>query len=123
MRGLLDVGADVTVVALEISAELQTFATNGTIKWLARAFVPDDLDGARLAFAATDVREVNAAVADAAHARNILCNIADAPATGDFYSLAIVRHGQNVIAVGTDGTSPKQAKALKQQISQWLDKQ
>lgn len=120
VKGLLAVGAAVTVVAGEISAELRELVENGSVHWLARDYAKGDLVGAKLAFAATDVREVNAAVSAEAHALGILHNVADAPDEGDFYSLAIVRHEDSVIAIGTDGASPKRAKALKAQIATWL---
>ncbi len=120
VKGLVDVGAAVTVVAGEISADLQCLVENGTINWIARDFQKGDLVGAKLAFVATNVREVNAAVSAEAHALGILHSVADAPNEGDFYSMAMIRQKSSVIAIGTDGENPTHAKKTKQRIAQWL---
>ena len=62
---LADAGAKVTVVAPELGDELTTALGRGAFAHVARAFAPGDIEGAWLAVAATNDREVNAAVASA----------------------------------------------------------
>ena len=54
-----------------------------------RFFADADLDGARLVFACTPWREVNARISLLCRQKNILCNMADDPEKGDFTLPAI----------------------------------
>lgn len=84
---------------------------------LRRPFLPEDLDGVVLAFAATADRHVNAAVAREARRRGIPVNVADAPEEGDFTLPAVGRRGKITLAVGTGGESPALARLLRDRLS------
>jgi len=81
-----------------------------------KPFAIDDLDGACLVFAATDSRELNGRVRDAARLAGILCNIANGTDKGDFILPALVDRGDLQIAVSTGGASPAMAKKLKGEL-------
>src|SRR4029079_1278351 len=59
---LLDLGAEVVVVAPEAVPEIRAWVAAGRCHLVEREFRPADLDGAWLAFSATDAPGVNAAV-------------------------------------------------------------
>jgi siroheme synthase-like protein len=120
VQPLLVGGADVTVVAPDLSSELEALASAGTIQAVRRPFTPADLDGAALAFAATDSRAVNQTVAEAAQARGVLVNVADDPAACDFTVPALVRRGDVTLAVSTGGRSPAFARFLREELEGWL---
>jgi len=120
LRGLLTVGAAVQLISPAVTPELRAQAESGAITWHARAYQPGDLAGARLVFAATDQRAVNAQVADDAAALGLLCNVADDPHAGDFHLPAVYRAPELLVAVSTSGTSPARAKRLRDQIADWL---
>jgi cobalt-precorrin 5A hydrolase/precorrin-3B C17-methyltransferase len=120
IRGLLQAGAAVRVISPALAAGLQALADGGVIEWRARAYQPGDLAGARLAFAATDQRAVNAQVAGEADALGLLCNVADDPQAGGFHLPAVHREPGLVVAVSTAGASPARAKRLRDQIAAWL---
>src|SRR3954453_12173383 len=63
VAGLLDARALVTVVAPEVTPALEALVAPGSVTSLRRRYSPGDLEGAWYAVAATDDREVNAAVA------------------------------------------------------------
>jgi precorrin-2 dehydrogenase / sirohydrochlorin ferrochelatase len=113
-------GAVVTIVAPELSPDIEALVSAGTVQAARRPFEPADLDGATLAFAATDSREVNRAVAEAARARGVLVNVADDPAACDFTVPALVRRGEVTLAVSTGGRSPAFARFLREQLEGWL---
>lgn len=121
VAGLLALQATVTVVSPELSPELTALAASGAIRWRDRPYASGDLGGARLVFAATDVRAVNAGVAQEAAQRGILCNVADAPEEGSFHLPAVHRQAELVVAVSTGGTAPGRAKALRDRIAAWLN--
>jgi cobalt-precorrin 5A hydrolase/precorrin-3B C17-methyltransferase len=120
LRGLLAVGASVRLISPAATPELRALADSGAITWHARAYQPGDLAGARLVFAATNQRAVNAQVADDAAALGLLCNVADDPRAGDFHLPAVYREPDLLVAVSTAGTSPARAKRLRDQIAAWL---
>ena len=120
LRGLLAVGAAVRLISPAVTPELRTLAAGGAIVWHARAYQPGDLAGARLVFAATDQRAVNAQVADDAAALGLLCNVADDPRAGDFHLPAVYREPGLLVAVSTAGANPARAKQLRDQIASWL---
>src|ERR687894_432772 len=108
-RGLLGSGARVTVVAPEVSPEIE--AMDVTVE--RRPYAPGDLAGATLAFAATDLREANAAVAREAGESGIPVNVADRPAEGDFALPSVLRRGGLQVAVSTGGASPTLARRIR----------
>jgi siroheme synthase-like protein len=120
VTGLLPVEAAITVIAPELSEELRALHEQGAFVWQQRTYQAGDLDGARLAFAATNVRSVNAQVADEAARLHILCNVADDPTSGDFHVPAVHRADGMVIAISSSGQSPRRATSLRNRIAQWL---
>jgi precorrin-2 dehydrogenase / sirohydrochlorin ferrochelatase len=108
-RGLLESGARVVVVSPEVAPEIE--AMEVTLE--RRPYAPGDLAGAALAFAATDRREVNAAVAREAKENGIPVNVADRPADGDFALPSVLRRGGLQVAVSTGGASPSLARKIR----------
>ncbi len=115
-RLLLQAGAAVCCVAPALCAPLEELVRAGDIRWIAATYAAEHLEGAALAFAATDDREVNARVAADARARRIPVNVADDPAASDFYLPAVLRRGSLSIAVSTGGRSPGLAAAIRRRI-------
>ncbi len=108
-RGLLESGARVVVVSPEVTPEIDDMDV--TVE--RRPYAPGDLAGCTLAFAATDSREVNAAVAREAEERGIPVNVADRPAEGDFALPSVLRRGGLQVAVSTGGASPTLARRIR----------
>ena len=115
VRGLLAAGALVRLVDPDGSVE---FTDIPSVEVVTRNFQSTDLDGASLAFAATDVREVNERITDAARKRGIPVNIADAPEEGDFTLPATLMRGDLSIAVATGGGSPALAVVLRDLLAE-----
>jgi len=108
-RGLLESGARVVVISPEVTAEIE--GMDVTVE--RRPYAPGDLGGCALAFAATDSREVNAAVAREAKENGIPVNVADRPAEGDFALPSVLRRGALQVAVSTGGASPTLARRVR----------
>ena len=114
VQGLLAVGARVRVIAPHLHPELQE---NTAIELICRPFVADDLAGAFLVFAATNDRQVNAAVAAAAQQQGALVNSADAPEQSDFHLPAVLQRGTLTVAVSSGGGSPAFAAQLRDRLA------
>lgn len=120
---LLRAGARITVVAPAIHrelGELLAMAARRTLRQVAAAFEPAHLEGAVLAIAATDSREVNAAVSAAARARDIPVNVVDDPEHSTFIFPAIVDRSPVIVAVGSAGQSPVLARRVRERIEALL---
>jgi siroheme synthase-like protein len=115
---LLELGAEVTVVAPEVGSAVRQWADARRVVLHERAFVPADLDGAWLALTATDDADVNAAVFAAGEAARVWVNSADDPANCSFTLMSVIRRGDLVLAVGTGGRSPALAAQLRRQLEE-----
>ncbi|MGH9666036.1 MAG: precorrin-2 dehydrogenase/sirohydrochlorin ferrochelatase family protein [Bryobacteraceae bacterium] len=111
-RALVEAGARVTVVAPEALPEFSTLS----LHLRARSFRPSDLNGKVLAFAATNVREVNRRVGKEAASRRIAANVADAPPECRFLVPARIRRNGLQLAISTSGRSPRLAAELRRQF-------
>jgi len=120
VASLLRAGGDVTVVAPDARPEIVDQAREGIIQWHAREFVESDLDGMFLVVTGTDRQSVNHAVAEAARARDILCNSVDDPPDCDFFYPSVVRRGDLQIAISTAGKSPALAQRIREEIDSLL---
>jgi siroheme synthase-like protein len=90
----------VTVIARTFLPEVHLLAAEYKgINIVNRSFEEADLDNANLVIAATNDNELNEAIVQAAHKRNLLVNIADKPALCDFYLGSIVQKGDLKLAI------------------------
>jgi precorrin-2 dehydrogenase / sirohydrochlorin ferrochelatase len=116
ISSLIAAGASTRVVALNVTAEVAKWAREGSIVWDQRAFEFADLDGVFMVIAATNSRELNAAIFNEARRRNILCNVVDDPEYCDFYYPAVVRRGDLQLAISTNGQSPALAQRIRRDL-------
>jgi precorrin-2 dehydrogenase / sirohydrochlorin ferrochelatase len=113
-RKLLQAHARVVVISPDIAPELESVG----VEVHRRPYREGDLEGAYLAFAATNVREVNAAVAREAKDRGIPVNVADKPSEGDFALPSTLRRGRLQVAVSTGGASPTLARRIRGELEE-----
>ena len=116
IEGLVSAGARVHVVALEIGEEVRAWAAGGTVTVSERAFDAADLDDAWLATTATGVPAVDRAVFAAGEARHVWVNSADDPTSCSFTLMSVVRQGDLVVAIGSNGRSPALATYLRDHV-------
>ena len=117
---LLKAGARVTVIAPKLHEELRALAARSQLDYVALEFHPHHLDGTSLVIAATDSRDVNAAVSAAAQSRRLPVNVVDDPELSTFIFPAIVDRSPVIVAVGSSGHSPVLARRVRQQIEALL---
>jgi precorrin-2 dehydrogenase / sirohydrochlorin ferrochelatase len=89
VTGLLECDAAVTVISVDLTAQLRLWAEGGTITWMARSYQRGDLQGAYV-------------VDDASHS--------------NFITGAVMRQGALTIAISTSGCAPTLAVRLRQQL-------
>jgi siroheme synthase-like protein len=120
IAGLLAAGAAITVLAPQLSENLQALAAAGTIAYQPRAYYDGALAGFEVCFVATDDGAVNAAVAAEGKRAGIWVNAADDPEHCDFILPSVVRQGEVVVAASTGGASPALARRLREDLTAFL---
>ncbi len=113
LRTLLKTEAILRVVAEEISPEITRWAEQGKLQHEDRPFKATDLDGVSLLYSATEDNAYNGEIADMAAARQIPANAADYKDACRFITPALVDRAPVTVSIGTEGTSPALARALK----------
>jgi uroporphyrin-III C-methyltransferase / precorrin-2 dehydrogenase / sirohydrochlorin ferrochelatase len=117
---LLSAGAKLTVVAPEFAAEFVQWQQDGRAELIKGYFEPALLDGKLLVIAATDHEDVNAAVYDAASARNMLVNTVDDQPKCGFIFPSIIDRSPILIAISSFGTAPVLARRLREKLEALL---
>ncbi len=121
IRGLLAAGATVRVIAPTGTDGVREAAAAGALTWQARAYAPGDLAGARLAYTATGVLAVDAAVVADARALGILIDDTTGVGASDFSTPLAHRVGPITFAVDTGGSSPAFARRLLDDVRDRYD--
>jgi uroporphyrin-III C-methyltransferase / precorrin-2 dehydrogenase / sirohydrochlorin ferrochelatase len=120
VRLLRKTQASIIIVADKVTAELVELERQGAISILRRRFAGDDLDGKRLAYAATGDRALDADVSREALARGVPINVVDAAELSSFITPAIVDRSPVTVAIGTEGAAPVLAREIKTRLESWL---
>ena len=120
VRGILSAGTEtsICVIAPKITTVLQEHAAAGRLCWKQAYYADGMLEGAFLVYAATDLREVNAAVAAEAKRRGIPVNVIDDPAASTFQVPASIRRGELILSVSTAGGSPALSRAIRMELEE-----
>lgn len=116
VQNLLEAGAEITVVAPEAKNAIVRWHEDGRIRWLSRAFQPEDLSSIFLVLIATGDPQTNRKISALAEEKNCLYNALDDPESSNFIFPAIGRRGLVQVAVSTSGASPALGKSLRDQV-------
>lgn len=118
VRGLLDAGAAVTVVA---PRAVERIRADGRVDWRPREYEQSDVVGRWLVITATGHRDVDGAVHRDATGAGVWVNSADDVERCSFTLPAVARRGPLTVAVGTGGRSPAMAAWLRRRAQEALD--
>jgi siroheme synthase-like protein len=117
---LVRAGADVVVVAPEVSKELARKAASGALRWVDEEFTPGHVAGAFLVVMATDDDALNAAGAGlAAEQGALVCDASSSRRSSLIFGALLEEDGVTVAAF-TDGRSPRRAKSKRDEIAAML---
>lgn len=120
VASLAECGAQVRVVAPDVSAELRVLADRAGVEIVPRRYETADIAGAELVIAATDDRATNERVASDARAAHRLVSVVDRPEEGSFTSMAVHRDGELLVGVSGGGV-PAAAARLRDEIARRFD--
>ncbi|MFF2910879.1 bifunctional precorrin-2 dehydrogenase/sirohydrochlorin ferrochelatase [Paenibacillus sp. NPDC057934] len=118
--GLLEAGAQVTVISPELTEALTGLAETSRLIWLSRHYAPGDIRGAFLVYAASNDVQVNGDVAQEARTQGIPVNVVSHAEVGSFITPAVLRRGRLTIAVSTSGAGPGAVTRIREQLEELL---
>ncbi|WP_133718986.1 siroheme synthase CysG [Methylocaldum gracile] len=113
---LLQAGGQVSVLAPTFHDLVLKLRDSECVTLIQKVFQSQDVRGFKLIVAATDDAILNAQVAEAASAHNILVNVVDQPSLCTFIFPAIIDRSPIIAAVSSGGTSPVLARILRMRI-------
>lgn len=113
LRLLLKTNARLTVFSPTPAPEIETWAQTGKLSLIHRPVTAADFSDTTLFYAADENPIEDARTAALARAAGALVNIVDNLDDSDFLTPAIVDRAPVTIAIGTEGTAPVLARALK----------
>ena len=113
---LLDSGAEICVVSPDATPGIRQYVADRGVRWEQREYRSGDLDGAFIAIAATNVREVNRRIFEEAEQRTVMLNAVDDPPNCSFIAPSIVQRGPVTLAISTGGVSPALARKLRESL-------
>ena len=115
IRGLLDAGALVKVIAPEICAEVEELFQRDEISWTRAEFSAELLGDEMILIAATNNPEINRRAAEIARARKILVNVVDETG-GNFNVPSRIRRGELLLTISTGANSPAFSKFVRKML-------
>ncbi len=118
--GLLQAGADVTVISPVLHSKMEVLFLNDQIMWKNKVFEPRDLQLAIVVIAATNQPYVNELVASSA-GNHQLVNVVDSRSLSDFHIPAKLERGHLTITVATNGASPTLARVIRDELVEKYD--
>ena len=116
VRALLECGANVTVIAPSLSADMEDL-TPSLAAVEQRDYHDGDASAFRLVVTATGIPDVDGAVFADADAAGVWVNSADDPAHCSFILPAVHRDGAVTVSVSTGGLSPALASWLRDRLA------
>jgi siroheme synthase-like protein len=119
-RACRTAGAEVAVVARDVTAGMATLARDGEVEIRRRDYEPGDLAGVFLAYASTDDPRTIARLRAEADREHVLLNVMDVPDACSFFSPAVVARGDLQVAIGTGGASPGLASRIRGDLERQL---
>lgn len=120
VNGLLEAGANVTVISPDLTPRLREMTETKRIKYVARVYQCGDLTGAFMVICATNQADVNHQVWEEASANQQLVNVVDDTPHCNFIVPTILRNGDLTIAISTNGKAPALAVRLKERLQNQL---
>ncbi|MBF2627092.1 precorrin-2 dehydrogenase/sirohydrochlorin ferrochelatase family protein [Listeria marthii] len=113
ISGLLDAGADILVVGLNVLPEIKAL----NVQVVEEAYRAEHLESAFMIFICTDNPEVNQLVLRDRAPWQLVNDTTD-QANSDFFNMATVTKNELTIGISTGGGNPGYAKKVKREVSQ-----
>lgn len=116
-KGIFRFTTEVTILAPEIQTELLSFP----FSFIKQKYEAHLLESYDIVYCCTDNYQLNQEIASVCKERGKLFSICDNPSDSLFVSPAIYKEEDITIAIGTNGSSPKRAIYIRNQIKSLIE--
>ncbi|QFR48496.1 bifunctional precorrin-2 dehydrogenase/sirohydrochlorin ferrochelatase [Sulfurimonas lithotrophica] len=110
---LLDFTKDISVIALELSADMKKLIETNNLSYEQRAYKVGDIKDFAVVIVAVDDIPLQADIFKESKKYNCLCNAVDSVDYCDFIFPSYIKKDDLTIAVSTSGASPAMAKRIR----------
>ena len=132
VKGLLNAGGKVILIAPEICEDIKKLVEDNRIEWKCQSYSSNCLPNGLILIAATDNPKINQLAALEASSKNMLVNIVNKNKLNiTQFTLPSVIHKKNLtLTISTEGLSPALSKSIRQHLetqfndnfAQWLER-
>ena len=123
IRTLLPFAGSITVVAPEVTPEVELMAEAGDIHIVRSPFEREHLDGADIVFACTNDSELNARIAAVCRERGTLVSVSSDRTLCDFYYPGVVQYDGMVVGISAGGKDHRRVRQLRKRIERLLEEE
>lgn len=120
-RLMLKTDARIVLLADRLDDELRGIVADGRATHMTGPIRAESFAGAAMAFIGTGCPGIDACLHALAKAAGVAVNVVDQPDLCDITTPSLVDRDPVVVAIGTEGTAPVLARAIKTQVEQMLD--
>lgn len=118
-EGLVAAGARVVVVARQTCGAMTRLCEEQpSVELIRDRYTKQYICQAALVIAATNDPQLNQQIYKDCQQLEILCNVVDRPEICDFFVPAVIRRGDLVVAIGTEGFCPAYASHLRKKLEE-----
>lgn len=121
VKALLYFAENITVIAPEITAEIQKLADDGRIVWKKMRYVKEVLDGADFVLAVTDDADCNEQIVLDCQKQGIMVNTSHKKELCDFYFPGTVIDDDIVVGISSSGQDHTKVKTMRELIEETLE--
>ncbi len=118
---LLKFACKIRVVAPKVTVKIRDLADRGLIELINEAYTTKHLDGAFMAIAATDNREINRQIGIQSKEKGLWVSVADCKEECNFYFPGVITHDRTVMGLTSGGEKTKELKAFIQKLKEVLE--
>ncbi len=121
IRVLSEFSDHLTVIAPDISEHIRTLCNTKMVGLIQRAFVPEDLKGRDLVFAATNDAELNRKICDLCREQRILFNACTDQTICDFFFPSVISKDDVIIGINASGQDHGKVREIRRQLEEALE--
>lgn len=120
---LLSYGADITVLAAELSDGLAALAAEGRIRHICERYTPEHLKGYRLVYAADQCEARRKQIRDDTRALGVMFNAVDMPDLCDFIMPAAIQGKHFTLSICSGGKAAGLSRQLREELEASLSQE
>lgn len=118
---LIEYGANITVVSININEDIEVFVQNRLINYIQDRYHKAYLENTYIVIASTNDSKVNNDVFRDCSEKGILVNVVDDPKNCSFIVPSKIKRGDLTISISTNGKSPTLSRSIREDLERKYD--